>query len=182
MKALVPKDFGAQLGVAPDSNHGAERKNAADISDLLALEAQIKAKNAMLATRANQARAATLNVIAQIIDVSATSIPLLKEISGEMINSAAEILSERMLERLKIKKAVFKMQEVASEVKEGISRNIDALALGLFTVQAVARQALNGMAVEEVKGRISEETHRITVVRESAERAAREAAHGARGR
>jgi hypothetical protein len=67
-------------------------------------------------------------------------------------------------------------------VKEGISRNIDALALGLFTVQAVARQALNGMAVEEVKGRISEETHRITVVRESAERAAREAARGARGR
>ena len=120
----------------------------------------------MLATRANQARAATLNVIAQIIDVSATSIPLLKEISGEMINSAAEILSERMLERLPIEKAVFKMQEVASEVKEGISRNIDALALGLFTVQAVARQALNGMAVEEVKGRISEETHRITVVRE----------------
>ena len=87
-----------------------------------------------------------------------------------------------MLERLPIEKAVFKMQEVASEVKEGISRNIDALALGLFTVQAVARQALNGMAVEEVKGRISEETHRITVVRESAERAAREAAHGARGR
>jgi hypothetical protein len=182
MKALVPKDFGAQLGVAPDSNHGAERKKAADVSDLLALEAQIKAKNAMLATRANQARAATLNVIAQIIDVSATSIPLLKEISGEMINSAAEILSERMLERLPIEKAVFKMQEVASEVKEGISRNIDALALGLFTVQTVARQTLNGMAVEEVKGRISEETHRITVVRESAERAAREAARGARGR
>ncbi len=182
MKALVPKDFGAQLGVAPDSNHGAERKKTADVSDLLALEAQIKAKNAMLATRANQARAATLNVIAQIIDVSATSIPLLKEISGEMINSAAEILSERMLERLPIEKAVFKMQEVASEVKEGISRNIDALALGLFTVQTVARQTLNGMAVEEVKGRISEETHRITVVRESAERAAREAARGARGR
>ena len=49
----------------------------------------------MLATRANQARAATLNVIAQIIDVSATSIPLLKEISGEMINSAAEIFKRK---------------------------------------------------------------------------------------
>ena len=151
-------------------------------SDLLALEAQIKAENALLATRANQARAATVNVIAQIVDVSATSIPLLKEISGEMISTAAEILSERMLERLPIEKAVFKMQEVASEVKEGISRNIDALALGLFTVQAMARQTLNGMAVEEVKGRISEETHRIAVVRKEGERAAREAARGARVR
>jgi hypothetical protein len=146
----------------------------------LALEAQIKAENAMLATRANQARAATVNVIAQIIDVSATSIPLLKEISGEMIGAAAEILSERMLERLPIEKAVFKVQDVASGVKDGISRNIDALARGLFT--ALARQALNGMAVEEVKGRISEETHRIAVVREAAERAAREAARGARAR
>ena len=182
MKALVPKDLGAQLGVARDSNHGAERKNAADISDLLALEAQIKAKNAMMATRANQARAATVNVIAQVIDVSATSIPLLKEISGEMISTAAEILSERLLERLPIEKGVFKMQEVASEVKEGISGNIDALALGLFTVQAMAGQTLNGMAVEDVKGRISEETHRIAVVREEAERAAREAARGARVR
>ena len=136
----------------------------------------------MLATRANQARAATVNVIAQIIDVSATSIPLLKEISGEMIGAAAEILSERMLERLPMEKAVFKVQDVASVVKEGISRNIDALALGLFTAPAMARQALNGMAVEEVKGRISEETHRIAVVREATERAAREAARGARAR
>jgi hypothetical protein len=182
MKALVPKDLDAQSREARGFNHGAERKNAADISDLLALEAQIKAENAVLATRANQARAATVNVIAQIVDVSATSIPLLKEIAGEMINTATEILSERMLERLPMEKAVFRVQEAASKVKEGISRNIDALALGLFTVQATARQALNGMAVEEVKGRISEETHRITVAREQAERAAREAARRARVR
>jgi hypothetical protein len=179
MKALVPKDLGAQLGEARDPNHGAERKNAADISRLLALEAQIKAENEMLATRANQARAATVNVIAQIVDVSATSIPLLKEIAGEMINTAAEILSERMLESLPIEKAVVKAQEVASEVKDGISRNIDALALGLFTEQATARKALNGMAVEEVKGRISEETRRIAVAREEVERA-RETARRAR--
>ncbi len=183
MKALVPRDLGARLGEALDSNNGAERKrNAADISGLMALEAQIKAENAMLTRRANQARAATVNVIAQIIDVSATSIPLLKEIAGEMINASAEILSERMLERLPIEKAVFKAQEVASKVKERISRNIDALAFGLFTVQATARQALNGMAAEEVKGRISEETHRIAVARQEAERAAHDAARRARVR
>jgi hypothetical protein len=66
-------------------------------------------------------------------------------------------------------------------VKDGISRNVDALALGLFAVQATARQALNGMAVEEVKGRISEETRRIAVARVEAERA-RETARRARVR
>ena len=95
-----------------------------------------------------------------------------------MIGAAAEIISERMLERLPMEKAVFKVQDVASVVKEGISRNIDALALGLFTAPTMARQALNGMAVEDVKGRISEETHRIAVVREATERAAREATRG----
>jgi hypothetical protein len=182
MKALVPKDLDAVPGEAQTSNHGAERKDAADVSNLLALEAQIKAKNAMLAIRANQARVATVNVIAQVVDVSATSIPLLKEISSEMIGAAAEILSERMLERLPMEKAIFKVQDVASAVKEGISRNIDALALGLFTARTMARPALNGMAADEVKGRISEETHRIAVVREEAERAARETARRARVR
>jgi hypothetical protein len=114
MKALVPKDLGAQLGEARDPN-GAERKNAADISHLLALEAQIKAENEMLATRANQARAATVNVIAQIMDVSATSIPLLKEIAGEMINTAAEILSERMLERLPIERRLLRRKRLRAK-------------------------------------------------------------------
>ena len=100
-----------------------------------------------------------------------------------MINTSAEILSERMLDQLPIEKAVTKAQTVASEVKETISRSIDAVALGMFTVHASTRLAFNGMQVEEVKSRIGEETRRFTFApREEAARTARESARRARGR
>jgi hypothetical protein len=67
-------------------------------------------------------------------------------------------------------------------VREKISGSIDALALSLFTVQASARPALNGMNFEEVRSRISEETQRFTAAREEAARAARESARRARVR
>ena len=91
-----------------------------------------------------------------------------------MINTSAEILSERMLDQLPIEKVVTKAQTVASGVKETIARSIDAVALGMFTVQANTRLAFNAMQTEEVKKRISEETRRFTVVREEVARAARE--------
>ena len=181
MKALVPKDLG-ELGKLPKSDPVAEEKNDAAVSELMALETQIKADNGVLASRANQARATTVSFIAQMVDVPATSIPLLKEIVGEMINTSAEMLSERVLEHLPFEKVVSKAQKVTGEVREKISGSIDALALSLFTVQTSARPALNGMNFEEVKGRISEETQRFTVAREEAARAARELARRARVR
>ena len=182
MRALVPKDLADTLAKSSTSDRHTKPQDDPVVSELLALETQIKAENAVLAVRANQARAATVGFIAQIVDVPTTSIPLLKEILGEMINASAEILSERMLDQLPIEKAVTKAQTVASEVKETISRSIDAVALGMFTVQASTRLAFNGMQIEEVKNRISEETRRFTVAREEAARAARESARRARGR
>jgi hypothetical protein len=181
MKALVPKDLG-ELGKLPKSGPVAQEMNDAAVSELMALETQIKADNGVLALRANQARATTVSFIAQIVDVPATSIPLLKEIVGEMINASAEMLSERVLEHLPLEKAVATAKKVSGEVRETISESIDALALRLFTVQTSFRPALNGMNFEEVKSRISEETQRFTVAREEAARAARESARRARGR
>ena len=180
IRALVPKDLG-ELGKFPKSDPVAEEKDDAPVSELMVLETQIKADNGVLASRASQARATTVSFIAQVVDVPATSIPLLKEIVSEMINTSAEKLSERVLEHLPLEKAASKAQKITSDVREKISGSIDALALSLFTVQTMARPALNGMNFEEVKSRISEETQRFTVAREEAARA-RESARRARGR
>ena len=144
---------------------------------------RIKAENAVLAVRATQARAATVGIhcadrgCADELDPAPEG-----DILGEMINTSAEILSGHVLALLPIEKAVTKAQTVASEVKEMISRSIDAVALGMFTVQASRRLAFNGTQIEEVKNRINEETRRFTAAREEVARAARESARRARGR
>ena len=92
MRALVSKDLADTLAKSSTSDRHIEPHDDPVVSELLALETQIKAENAVLAVPASQARAATVGFIAQIVDVPTTSIPLLKEILGEMINTSAEIL------------------------------------------------------------------------------------------
>jgi hypothetical protein len=121
----------------------------------------------VLKQRADQAREAAVNFIAQVVEVSVPLKPFLSAIVNEVINASAEVLSKRILERVPIEEAVKKGEQLSSDVRSKIVNAIDLLAIKLFGVAGVEGAAARGVKVEEVRARIAEEARRLTAAREA---------------
>jgi hypothetical protein len=167
MRDLVPNDLADTLERGGSSGSREEQKVSGNVSELLSLEGAMKDRNVVLKQRAEQAREAAVNFIAQVVEVSVPLKPFLSAIVNEVINASAEVLSKRILERVPIEEAIKKTEQVSSDVRTKIANAIDLLAAKLFGVAGVEGAAARAVKVEEVRARIAEEARRLTAAREA---------------
>jgi hypothetical protein len=177
MKELVPEDI-AGTAFADTSGAAAARKVPGTVSELLSFDAEMKRQNEVLKVRAEQARAAAVAVIAQVVEVQVSSVPLLKEIIGEVINATAERLSEHVAERVPIEQGAKAVRNAAESVRKAIGSNVEALFTGLFGVAAASRGGLNGANLQMVSERVGQHTRRVAAARVRAQEAARSRPRG----
>jgi hypothetical protein len=165
IEALVPENFGDVLAnglpAAPSSGDV-----SGSVSELLRRDADMKRGNRDLELKAEAVRRTATALIAQVIDVPVSSVPLLKDMIGEMINSVAEIISERIAERLPVEQAILGSRNLSVAVSEAINGNLEAIFNGVFRGRAGSLHArLDGARTDEVKSFMEERTSQATEMR-----------------
>ena len=178
MKELVPEDIAGTAFAERTSGAAAARKVPGSVSELLSFDAEMKRQNEVLKVRAEQARAAAVAVIAQVVEVQVSSVPLLKEIIGEVINATAERLSEHVAAGVPIEQGAKAVRSAAESVRKAIGANVEALFTGLFGAAAVSRGGLNGANLQMVSERVGQHTRRVAAARVRAQEAARSRPRG----
>jgi hypothetical protein len=171
-EALVPVDIGTTLTKAmpPVPVHG---RVVDSTGTLLRRDAEIQQRNEHLKQQADQAREAAVATIASLVDVPVNTIPLLREVVAEMINVAAEQLSDVIVNRLPLERFIEGSHTVHDTVSRVIAANIAAISNGLFGLRTSLHRPLNGTRPDEVRRYTERETERFTTVREQEEERAR---------
>jgi hypothetical protein len=113
IRALVPQDIGFTLTKDLPAESSSQHELSSDVLELLRRDADMKQQNHALKLQADKVRETAKAFIAQVVDVPISSVPLLKEIVEEMINNAAELLSECILERLPIEQVIATSQNIS---------------------------------------------------------------------
>jgi hypothetical protein len=178
MRELVPEDIAATAISERGAESTSARRVPGTVSELLNLDADMKRQNGALKVRAEQARAAAVAVIAQVVEVQVSSVPLLKEIISEVINATAERVSEHVAERVPIEEGVKAVRSTAESMRKAIATNAQAIFTGLFGLTAGSRSGLNGASLQMVRECVVQNTRRVTTARVEAQRAARSRARG----
>ena len=155
-RTLVPSDA-ANIAIADGGLHPAQARMPGTIDELLRFDSDLKRSNLELKVRANQIRASAVNVISQIVNVPVSSIPMLREILGEMINVTAEQISQRVVDRLPIERGIKIVRSTVETVHKSVSTNSDKLAEALFASKGPiavdgirADLALHAMVAREI--------------------------------
>lgn len=182
IKSLVPPDIALTLAAAMPTARAQRGEGSSSVSALLNHDREMKQLNKDLKQQADQARAVGVAFIAQVVDVSVPTIPLLKEIVGEVINTTAELISDYIAKRIPVEQAIVTSQKISHTVDNAIQSSIEEIFLALFAINSAAHPVLNGTNPEEVRNVIDREARRITSTRVQEESRAREAARRARGR
>ena len=130
-RTLVPSDA-VNIAITDGGLHPAQARMPGTIDELLRFDSDLKRSNLELKVRANQIRASAVHVISQIVNVPVTSIPMLREILGEMINVTAEQISQRVVDRLPIERGIKIVRSTAETLHKSVSTNSDKLAEALF--------------------------------------------------
>jgi hypothetical protein len=131
-RGLVPADA---AGIAVGDVGAAHTPTAhlpGRVDELLAYDAELRRSNLEIKASAARARATAVNTIVQIVNVQVSSQPMLREILGEMINTTAENISRRIVERLPIERGMAMVRKSADAAHKSVAANSDKLAEALF--------------------------------------------------
>lgn len=174
IKTLVPPET-AKIAAASAPASTLERHIPGTTWELLGMDAQLKDANVALKVRANQIRASAVAVISQAVNVSVSSVPMLREILGEMINTTAEQVSRQLVDRVPIERGMKTAQNTVETVRSAISSSADKIAEVLFASRgagpdlAHAKLALGAVVTNEIRkaahARVEAEAHRARAAR-----------------
>jgi hypothetical protein len=173
IKTLVPPEA-AKIVAATAPASSAERHIPGTTWELLGMDAQLKDANIVLKVRANQIRASAVAVISQAVNVSVSSVPMLREILGEMITTTAEQISRQIVDRVPIERGIKTAQNTVEAVRSAVSSSADKIAEILFTSRAGpdlahAKLALGAVVTNEIRRaahtRVEAEAHRARAAR-----------------
>jgi len=174
IKSLVPPEAANIVAASGPASSG-ERHVPGSAWELLGMDAQLKASNLALKVRANQIRASAVAVISQTVNVSVSSVPMLREILGEMITTTAEQISRQIVDRVPIERGMKTAQNTVEAVRTAVSSSADKIAELLFTSRAGgpdmahAKLALGAVVTNEIRkaahARVEAEAHRARASR-----------------
>jgi hypothetical protein len=129
--ALVPVEV-ATITVADGVPHGGQKVIPGTIAELLRVDAHVKETNLELKVRAAQVRTSAVAVISQVVSVPVSSMPMLREILGEMINTTAEQISRQVVDRVPVERGIKTVQNMVETVRGAVPTVSDKIAEILF--------------------------------------------------
>jgi hypothetical protein len=174
IKALVPINLAATL-TAGLSAPAANSPVPGSAEKLLDLDQEAQKAREELAVEAEHARAASVAVIAKLAQIPFKTVPLFDEIFGEIIEDAAEQLSERIMAHIPVERALSTARGLQTTVGQVVSANIRPIFVGLFGVETNLTRTLNGEDAGELRDYLAQETSKVTAARVQEERASESA-------
>ena len=127
VRNMVPEDL-----IGPPAAQTAKLSVTGSTKDRLKFDAEVRAGNRALRLKAVQAKAAATAFIAQIANISVTSVPLLNEVLGAMIDAAAEHAGKSILDSLPLEQSIKVFQSSNAAVEAAVGANADRIGSRLF--------------------------------------------------
>ena len=165
VRSVVPRDV---LDVTAAGAR--EFKVTGSTAGLLAADANMRAGNRALSLKAAQTRAAAVGFIAQIANVSVTSVPLLNEVVSELIDAAAENAGKPVLDSLPIEDGLMAIQSSDEAVKIAVSESAPHIGPRVLAPEEAGLSSAAGLGFAALKERFFERARIGKAARISAER------------
>lgn len=166
IRATVPEDL-----IEPQVAQGAKLVAEDPAPELLKFDAGARDENRALRLKAEQVKAAAIAFIAQLANVSVTSVPLLNEVLGEMIDAAAEHAAKSILDRLPLKEGMKAFQSSNTAVEAAVGSNLDRMGSRIFLPREGAPEYALGLSLAALRARLFEHASRSKALRIEGERA-----------
>ncbi|MGO8955715.1 MAG: hypothetical protein ACLP1W_02690 [Rhodomicrobium sp.] len=165
IKSMVPKDL-----IEPSVPLGAKLTVEGSTPELLEFDAGVRSGNRALGLKAQQVRAAATAFVAQVANISVTSVPLLNEVLGEMINAAAEQAGRNILDRLPLEEGIKAFQASNDAVKSAVASNMDRIGSRVFWPKEGAPEYALGLSLAALRERFFEQAYKSKAARIQTER------------
>ena len=165
MRAMVPEDL-----IEPPIAQSAKLVVNGSTGERLKFDAGIRAENRALRLKAAQVKAAATAFIAQIANISVSSVPLLNEVLGEMINAAAEQAAKSILDSLPLEQGMKAFQTSNAVAESAVGSNLDRIGSHLFLPKEGAAEYAAGLSLAALRARIFEHASRSKALRIQGER------------
>ncbi len=165
IKTMVPDNL-----IDPPGAPGAKLIVEGSAVERLKIDAGVKSGNRALRLKAAQVKATATAFIAQIANISVTSVPLLKEILGGMIDAAAEHAANSILDRLPLEQGLRAFQSSNTAVEAAVGSNLDRIGSRLFLPKEGAAEYAMGLSLAALRARFLEHASRNRALRIQGER------------
>lgn len=162
---MVPEDL-----IEPQVSQGAKLAVEGTAPELLKFDAEVKGENRALRLKAAQLKATAVAFVAQIANVPVTSVPLLNEVLGAMIDAAAEHAGKSILDRLPLEEGIKAFRGSNAAVEAAVGSNLDQIESRIFLPGEGAPGHALGLSLAALRARIFERASRSKAFRIQGER------------
>lgn len=160
IRTMVPEDL-----IEPPATQGAKLIVEGPTEERLKFDAGVRAENRALRLKAAQVKAAATAFIAQVANISVTSVPLLNEVLGGMIDAATEHAAKSILDRLPLEQGIKAFQSSNSAVEAAVGSNLDRIGSRLFLPKEGTTEYAVGLSLAALRARIFEHASRSKALR-----------------